>query len=119
MPSTDVKEGATLATNSSDGNVEELRRLVETGADVNAHMRDGATPLHLAAQQGHVEAVEMLVEQGADVNVQDLQGKTPAMWTTNRLIKKCLKKSWKKRQPLNVASRWDLIRLVLHNLVTS
>ena len=51
----------------------------------------------------------MLVEKGADVNVQDLQGRTPTVCTTNTLIKNRLKKSKKKLQSMNVASRWDLI----------
>jgi len=66
-----------------------------------------------------MEVVKVLVDQGADVNIQDQQGRTPAMRTANPFIKKCLKKSWKKPQPLNVARRWDLILPVLHNQVTS
>ena len=112
------RDGATpLHCAAHQGHMDAVSVLVEEGADAHAQNQNGATPLHLAAYMGHVEAVEMLVKQGADVNVHDLRGNTPAMNTANPIIKRCLKKSWKKQQPLKVATRWDLIQPVLHNSV--
>ena len=51
------------------GDVEELRRLADAGADVNSRDKHGQTGLMLAAMRGHTEVVRLLVERGADLNV--------------------------------------------------
>jgi ankyrin repeat protein len=43
-----------------------IETLAELGADVRAVRNDGATPVHLAAENGHFDAIEALVELGAD-----------------------------------------------------
>jgi len=52
-----------------DGNVAELRRLVEVeGIDVNKASTNGPTPLTTATAAGHMSVVRYLVERGADVD---------------------------------------------------
>lgn len=51
------------------GDVEAVRQLLQSGADVNARDRYGQTALMLAAHHGHREVVETLVGSGADLNV--------------------------------------------------
>jgi ankyrin repeat protein len=51
------------------GDVETVRRLLRSGADVNARDRYGQTALMLAAHHGHHEVVEELVGAGAELNV--------------------------------------------------
>ena len=51
------------------GDVEAVRELVRSGADVDARDRHGQTALMLAAHRGHREIVELLVEAGADLDV--------------------------------------------------
>jgi ankyrin repeat protein len=50
------------------GDVEQVRHLLETGADINARDRYGQTALMNAARKGQVELVRLLVERGAALN---------------------------------------------------
>jgi ankyrin repeat protein len=57
--------------------VNEVRRTLSTGADVNATNPEGVTPLMRAAMDGEVEIVEtLLAAGGANVNVQSESGET-------------------------------------------
>ena len=47
------------------GNIEEVKRLVEEGADVHAGQE---AALRYAAENGHLETVKWLVEAGADIH---------------------------------------------------
>lgn len=44
------------------GNVDEMRSLIEAGADVNAEAGNGATPLYFAARNDHKEAILLLLD---------------------------------------------------------
>ncbi|MCL7390365.1 MAG: ankyrin repeat domain-containing protein [Thaumarchaeota archaeon] len=59
------------------GYLEEVRRLLDKGADVNARNDWWETPLHHAANGGHLSVVKLLVERGADINARDINGWTP------------------------------------------
>jgi uncharacterized protein len=48
--------------------VDELQRLLNVGADVNARDEYGQTALMLAAVNGHAPLVELLVGRGADLD---------------------------------------------------
>jgi ankyrin repeat protein len=60
-------------------NSAEVRRLVQSGADVKAAQADGATALHWAAYHGDLELAELLLKAGADVAATNRNGSTP-MW---------------------------------------
>jgi ankyrin repeat protein len=57
----------------------EVRRLVQSGADVNAAQADGATALHWAAYHGDASLASLLLEAGADVAAANRNGSTP-LW---------------------------------------
>ena len=61
--------------------VEEVKRLIANGADVNAKAEDGITPLHCAAEENAAEVAKVLIEFGAAVNAKNNDGYTPTdMW---------------------------------------
>lgn len=58
---------------------EEVKFLLNAGADVNAKDVYGSTPLHFATNHARSHIMELLVEYGADVNAQDKNGVTKLM----------------------------------------
>jgi ankyrin repeat protein/beta-lactamase regulating signal transducer with metallopeptidase domain len=59
------------------GDLERIRSLIASGANVNARDSMENTPLLLAIKMGRLSIVEMLISAGADVNAKDAQGKVP------------------------------------------
>ena len=54
---------------ASKGNLQEVRKLLVAGANVNSRGRAGITALYMASQNGHVEVVKALLQDGrVDVN---------------------------------------------------
>eukprot|EP01018_Ginkgo_biloba_P007994 Gb_05258 [translate_table: standard] len=64
------------------GDLKEVKRLLDEGADVNVPAwgpkSPGATPLHLAASGGHLEVMDELLERGANI---DARTKGGCGWT--------------------------------------
>jgi len=60
-----------------EGDVESLRALLESGADVDERDGKGLTPLMLAALNRKVDMVKILLEYGADVEAEDKRGWRP------------------------------------------
>ena len=54
-----------------DGNIEAVKQHLADGADVNARVNDGWTPMHFAIDYGRKEVAELLIAEGADVNAKD------------------------------------------------
>ena len=50
------------------GDIEGVRALLESGADVNA---EHTAALWMAAGAGHIETVRLLLERGADIHAYD------------------------------------------------
>ena len=59
------------------GSVDDVRRLLDAGADVDVRDSDGDTPLHGAAILSRFEVVALLLEAGAEVNARRSDGITP------------------------------------------
>ena len=64
---------------SKEGNIDLTEFLIENGADINAKMAHGFTPLLYASKNGHHSTIELLVVNGADVDIKDKAGLTPLM----------------------------------------
>jgi ankyrin repeat protein len=63
---TEVNSDEALLDAAGKGDLAEVRRLIEGGADVNCQGRHSLTPL--IAAFNHVEVIRYLLAQGADVN---------------------------------------------------
>lgn len=59
------------------GDLTEMRRLLDGGADVNALDRNGNTALKYASAEPRPEAMRLLIQHGAAVNLADNYGFTP------------------------------------------
>jgi len=59
------------------GDIEAVRRMLDSGADINAANYDGRTALHLAAAEGHGALVAFLVQRGAMLDATDRWKATP------------------------------------------
>jgi ankyrin repeat protein len=66
-----------LADAAERGDKETVRKLLQTGVDVNAAQVDGTGALHWAVYHDDVEAVELLVRAGANANVVNRYGVPP------------------------------------------
>jgi serine/threonine-protein phosphatase 6 regulatory ankyrin repeat subunit B len=61
---------------AEEQNFQEVKRLVEGGADVNERNSYNSTALHFAAQYGPLEIVQYLVEHNADINGKNWRNET-------------------------------------------
>lgn len=66
------------------GDIDEVRELIEDGADVNrvAQDKNKSHPLFFAIMSKNINMVKLLVENKANVNYQDEGGATPLMWAS-------------------------------------
>ena len=62
------------------GDVEVVRKLVDTGVDLNVRNDIERTALIVAALNGHAEIAQILIDAGADANASDYYGKTALKW---------------------------------------
>ncbi|XP_043365817.1 protein phosphatase 1 regulatory subunit 16A isoform X1 [Dermochelys coriacea] len=70
--------------------VEDIRKLLQAGADLNTPLDHSATLLHIASANGYLEAAELLLEHKASMSAKDSDG-------------------W---EPLHAAACWGQIHLV-------
>lgn len=66
--------GSLLYIAAKGGRLEDVRALLERGANPNQGDNAGLTALHIAAQEGHVAIVERLLASGAHLNQEDNDG---------------------------------------------
>jgi hypothetical protein len=71
-----------LIQNATRGHLDAVKRLVESGSDVNSRDKYGWTVLMRASDNGYIDVVKYLVEAGADVNSRDTEGCTALTWAT-------------------------------------
>jgi ankyrin repeat protein len=67
-----------------NGNLNEVKALLNQGVPVNSRDDYGRTPLHAAAYNGRLNVVQELLKRGARVNPRSVIGATPLHWATNK-----------------------------------
>jgi ankyrin repeat protein len=70
---------ANVASAARNADIDEVRKLIAAGSDVNAPEADGTSALLWAAHQGSPELVRLLLGAGADPNVANSFGVTPLL----------------------------------------
>jgi len=73
------KINADLRRAAESGNIDEVRTLLDAGAELNATDDEGFTALMYASWIGHSEVAKLLIEAGVDVNAQAKEGGTALM----------------------------------------
>ncbi len=62
------------------GREDEVRRLLDAGADVNFRDDHGRTALQVAAREGHAAIANVLVSNGASVSIPDANGSSALLY---------------------------------------
>ncbi|HMA10474.1 MAG TPA: ankyrin repeat domain-containing protein [Steroidobacteraceae bacterium] len=89
-----------------NGDAEQVRSLIKSGADVNARNDYGSTPLTEAAETGNVQIIGQLLKAGADPESSNDDGQTALMIlarTSNIAAAELLLKA---RAKVNAAEKW-------------
>jgi|GEM_PF-2128012 len=116
------------------GDVDNAKKLVEQGADVNAKFDDNYTLLHAAAWEGEAEFLKLIINNKAKINVIDSEGASPlhdaSMNGQYEIVEILLKHGAKvnlidneKKTPLHRATYWGNSKiaklLIDHNALVS
>lgn len=67
----------TLYKAAASGDIDQLKRHIAWGTDINSRDADGRAPIHLAAEKGRWAMVKLLLDNGADAEARDARGWTP------------------------------------------
>lgn len=104
------------------GDINEVKRLIAEGINVNQKDNDGRTPLHWAALNNHKVVAELLIAHGAKVNVKDKDQRTPLQRAASsghkdmvQLLKRhgakgrAAKRGTKKKSKKKKSAKWEEI----------
>ena len=67
---------------SRDGDLRQVRALVNQGADLDLEDANGNTALYCASFKGHADVVELLIAAGADIDHRNASGEAALHWAS-------------------------------------
>ena len=65
-----------MLTAAKDGKLDDVKKLIANGEDINATSAEGVTALMIAAAENQVVIVKALIQAGADARARTKSGKT-------------------------------------------
>jgi hypothetical protein len=80
-----------MLTASKDGRLNDIRKLLTSGEDVNAANADGVTALMVAAGANQVEAMRLLIQGKADIDRRTSSGNTALSFAIGRAGKEAVR----------------------------
>lgn len=69
-----------LQVAAKQGNLDEVKRLIAQGKNINAVDACGKTALHEAVSNDHLDVAKLLISKGADVDAKTVYGQTPLLF---------------------------------------
>jgi ankyrin repeat protein len=69
-----------LVDAAAEGDSATVQKLLDGGANIDAHARDDWTPLTTAAREGKLDVVKLLLARGANVSAKEGGGHTALFW---------------------------------------
>ena len=91
---------------AAEGNIEQVKLLISSGADVNEKDQHGRTALHCASWKGHAEVAKLLISQGAKINVTtSMMASTPLHYAVMRGDKQIVELLLNKGANINAKNR--------------
>ena len=87
---------------SSNGHLDCVQYLIESGSDVLTKDEIGMTSLMYASKYGHLDCVQYLIESGSDVLAKNNDGQTALMLASKNEYSECVEFI------KNVIEKWNL-----------
>lgn len=75
----DWTESEEIFTAVVNGDIEKIRKLLESGVNPSLSDSEKMTPLHFAVDRGYIEIVKLLIQNSANLNQTNSDGQTPLM----------------------------------------
>ena len=99
------KRANSLHEAAAAGDIEQVKKLISEGANIDAKNKQGRTPLHIAAANGRMEVAGLLIEKGANINAKHNSGGTPLHLAVNGGHKEMVELLITKGADINVKNR--------------
>lgn len=99
-----AKNGELMEAITND-NLEEVKRLLDEGVEINAWNKDGDTALMYASEDGKIELVKLLLDKGADVNATGYDGCTALIRACENEKIEVIKRLLKNKADVNVRAK--------------
>jgi ankyrin repeat protein len=88
------------------GDIEELKKCLQDGIDINSQADVGSTALHLAANSGRKDIVEFLISKGAQVDAKDVFDWTPLLYAASHNYEDIADLLLAKGADVNAKDKW-------------